>query len=86
MLEHSQIVKAIAFICPDAGFAVNDSEIVNWESEEPQPTMAEIEAGWIAYQAKLEADLAAEQAKKEAAEAKLVALGLTSDDLKALGL
>jgi uncharacterized protein (DUF4415 family) len=34
---------------------------------------------------KLEAEIA-EQAAKEAAEAKLAALGLTADDLKALGL
>jgi hypothetical protein len=32
------------------------------------------------------AELATEQAAKEAAQAKLAALGLTTDDLKALGL
>ena len=37
------------------------------------------------HNAKLEAEIA-EQAAKAAAEAKLAALGLTADDLKALGL
>ena len=37
------------------------------------------------HNAKLEAEIA-EQAAKAAAEAKLSALGLTADDLKALGL
>ena len=36
--------------------------------------------------AELEAKLSAELAAKEAAQAKLAALGLTADDLKALGL
>jgi hypothetical protein len=36
--------------------------------------------------AELEAKLAAELAAKEAAQAKLAALGLTAEDLKALGL
>jgi hypothetical protein len=37
------------------------------------------------YNEKVEAEIAAQTAK-EAAEAKLAALGLTTDDLKALGL
>ena len=36
--------------------------------------------------AELEAKLSAESAAKESAQAKLAALGLTADDLKALGL
>jgi len=39
-----------------------------------------------AEQIKLDAEIAAKQAEKEAAQAKLAALGLTTDDLKALGL
>lgn len=52
------------------------------EAAELEKTWAD-EAKWRA-QKKVEADEAA--AKKAAAEAKLAALGLTSDDLKALGL
>jgi len=43
------------------------------------------QADILASQAKMEAAALAEAAK-EAAEAKLAALGLTADDLKALGL
>jgi len=43
-------------------------------------------AEYNANLAKIEAELAAAAAAKAAAEAKLTALGLTEDDLKALGL
>jgi hypothetical protein len=43
-------------------------------------------AGWILSQEELEAAQLATLAAKAAAEAKLAALGLTTDDLKALGL
>lgn len=43
-------------------------------------------ADWIIEEEKLQAAANELVAKKEQAEAKLAALGLTSDDLKALGL
>jgi len=43
-------------------------------------------AVWIFYQEKLEAEVAESLTKKAAAQAKLEALGLTTDDLEALGL
>ena len=49
-------------------------------------TDKELEDGLIAYEAKIEADKIEASTKKAAAEAKLAALGLTADDLKALGL
>jgi hypothetical protein len=52
---------------------MNDQELIQWEIDKAQ---AEAKA-----QAKAEADTA-----KAAAQAKLAALGLTTDDLKALGL
>ena len=81
MLEHNQITRAIAFIRPNAGFAVNDSQIVLWESEETQPTMEEIEAGWVAYQAAQEAEAEAKATQKAAL---LDRLGLTEDEAKLL--
>ena len=62
------------------------SGIIWHDQQQTEPTEEEIAQAWIDYQAKVETDLAAEQAKKAAAEAKLVALGLTAEDLKALGL
>tara|TARA_R110000868_G_scaffold61261_3_gene186270 strand:+ start:728 stop:943 length:216 start_codon:yes stop_codon:yes gene_type:complete len=47
--------------------------------------IAEVEANRANYEAKVAAKAKAE-ADKESAQAKLAALGLTTDDLKALGL
>lgn len=86
MLNHNEIVKAIQFIRPNAGFVMRGEEIEWLSVDEIEPTKAEIEAGWIAYQAKLAADQAEAAAKKTAALSKLEKLGLTVDDLKALDL
>jgi hypothetical protein len=47
--------------------------------------MAEVEV-WAQEVAKIEADKLAAKTSKEAAQAKLAALGLTLEDLQALGL
>ena len=78
--------KAILFIRPAAQFVLRGLEVEWIDNTQTQPTEAEIAQAWIDYQAKLETDFLAEQAKKAAAEAKLEALGLTSDDIKSLGL
>ncbi len=78
--------KAILFIRPAAQFVLRGLEVEWMDETQTEPTEAEIAQAWIDYQAKVETDLAAEQAKKAAAEAKLTALGLTTDDLAALGL
>lgn len=85
-MNQSDKVKAIKYIRPDAEFVIRENKLEWLDTKQTQPTEEEIEAGWIAYQAKVEADKAEAEAKKEAAQAKLAALGLTPDDLKALGL
>ena len=85
-MKHSDKVNAIQFIRPDAEFVLSGDEIQWLDKKQTEPTNAEIEAGLVGYQAKVEADKADAVAKKEAAQAKLGALGLTADDLKALGL
>jgi hypothetical protein len=47
--------------------------------------IAEVESNRVNYEAKVAAKAKA-QADRESAQAKLAALGLTTDDLKALGL
>ena len=79
-------VAAIRNIRPNSEFVIRGGVLEWLDTNQTQPTEEEIEAGWIAYQAKIETDKAEAEAKKAAAEAKLAALGLTSDDLKALGL
>lgn len=85
-MQNYEILKAIQHIKPDAEFVLTGDELTWLDSKQTKPTNAEIESGWLAYQAKIEADKAEAAAKKEAAEAKLAALGLDADDLKALGL
>ncbi len=72
---------------PEGGWILMGDEYEGLTFLEGQPiTKAQCEAGFAKYDAwKAEQD-AAKAAKKATAEAKLAALGLTPDDLAALGL
>ena len=74
-------------ILPDGGWYIQGDEYEGIQFLECEPiTKAQFEAGFAQYDAwKAEQD-AAVVASKQAAEAKLAALGLTAEDLKALGL
>ena len=85
-MNHQQIVLALNFIRPKAEWSLSDDKLEWLDSIQDEPSKSEIETGWTAYQAKLESDKEEAAAKKAAAEAKLAALGLDADDLKALGL
>jgi hypothetical protein len=85
-MKHSDKVNAIQFIRPSAEFVLSGDELEWLDKKQTKPTIAEIEAGLAGYEAKVEADKADATAKKEAAQAKLEALGLNAEDLKALGL
>jgi len=85
-LIHQEKLKAIQFIRPNAQFVLTGLDI-NWlDKTQTQPTEEEIAQGWSDYQAKAAADKVTSEAKRSAALAKLEALGLNEDDLKALGL
>lgn len=85
-MTQDEKVKAIFHIRPNAEFVLRELELEWLDANQTEPTEAEIEAGWIAYQAKVEADKEAAEAKRQESLAKLAALGLEPDDLKALGL
>jgi len=86
-MKHEELVKAIQHIYPDgAVFTISDEEIIWLDETQPQPSSSELEAGYAGYLAKVESDKVEAEAKKLAAQAKLQALGLDEDDLKALGL
>jgi hypothetical protein len=76
-MKHSEIVKAISYIRPKAVFAMRDLDIEWMDENQTQPTMKEIEAGWVAYQAK---ELADATTRAEAKAALLERLGLTADE------
>jgi hypothetical protein len=77
----------LGMLRPNGGWIIRDNDFnqIEWIDCEPL-TKAEFDAGFAefdAWSAQKEAD---QIAAKEAAQAKLAALGLTTDDLKALGL
>ena len=85
-LSHNEKVKTIEFIRPNAEFVLRGDDVEWLDKKQKQPSDQEIEDGYVAYQNKLKADIEAAEEAKKIAEAKLAALGLTTNDLKALGL
>jgi hypothetical protein len=83
------LVEAILSLRPKSEFVMyeNDYSTIEWHViKGDAPTQAEIDSEIEKIKAKEIADKAAAQTSKAAAEAKLAALGLTANDLKALGL
>lgn len=80
-------MDVLRMLCPDGGWVIygDDFDSIQWINCQPV-TKEEFEDGFAQYDAwKAQAEAEA-IAKKAAAEAKLAALGLTAEDLKALGL
>lgn len=80
--------EVLNFLCPDIEWTIQgfNYEDITWHNGTPAITKKEFEAGFAEYDDyKAEQD-AQVQAKRQAALAKLTALGLNLDDLKALGL
>lgn len=72
----------------DAEWTLNGEEYagLTWLSDAPKPTKAELDALWDEVKQDVIDEQNAKIAKKQSALSKLEALGLTIDDLKALGL
>ena len=79
--------EVLAMLLPNKGWAISgdDYDSIQWLECDPI-TKAEFDAGFAKYDAFVAKQEADAIAAKEAAQAKLAALGLTTDDLKALGL
>ena len=85
-MKHNEIIESLNFIRPNTKWKLV-GEVLEWQDDEHiEPTQAEIQAGWTACQQAAAQAEAKAQAKRVAALAKLEALGLDEDDLKALGL
>jgi hypothetical protein len=80
-------VDVLTMLIPDGGWVITGD---NWEGvqfiEATPITKDQFEAGFAQYDAWKSQQDAKEAAAKATAESKLAALGLTADDLKALGL
>jgi hypothetical protein len=79
--------EVLQMLLPDGGWYLSGNDYEGIQFLECEPiTKAEFEAGFAQYDAwKAEQD-AIKAAAKTAAQAKLAALGLTVEDLQALGL
>ena len=77
----------LRFLLPEGGWFIAGDDYDGIQFLECEPiTKEQFMAGFAQYDAWKAAQDAALAADKTAAEAKLAALGLTTDDLKALGL
>ena len=79
--------EVLGMLCPNTEWVISndDFDSIQWIKGK-QITKAQFDAGFAQYDAwKAEQDSKA-ATDKAAAQAKLAALGLTADDLKALGL
>jgi hypothetical protein len=82
-----KIYDVCRYLRPDGGWLTNGDDYDGIVFEECEPfTKAEYEAAIPLAQSAADKKEADEIAAKAAAEAKLEALGLTPDDLRALGL
>jgi len=80
--------EVLTMLRPNGGWVIveDNFDSIRWDEGVAPLTKAQYEAGFVKYDAwKAEQDAQA-AVKKAAAEAKLAALGLTSDDFAALGL
>ena len=83
------LVKAIQKLRPTAEFSFtdNDYSTIKWDVlDGDAPTQAEIDEAIEQVKAEEAQTEATKAQAKAAAESKLAALGLTTDDLRALGL
>ena len=79
--------EVLMMLIPQGGYTLTGEEYDGIQFLECEPiTKAQFEAGFAQLDAWTAEQNAAAIAAKEAAQAKLAALGLTTDDLKALGL
>ena len=77
----------LGMLIPTGGWIISGNDYTGIEFLECEPiTQAQFEAGFAQYDAWKAAQDAQMAADKAGATAKLEALGLTADDLKALGL
>ena len=64
----------------------DDYSGLTWLSDTPKPTKAKLDGLWNEVESEITAEVEAKAQAKATAEGQLAALGLTTDDLRALGL
>ena len=77
-------VLAARFATSSWAMIGNDYDALEWNSDSPKPSRAELDALWPEVQAEIEAEAQARIMARETALAKLVALGLSEAEIRAL--
>ena len=83
MLDYAQILST-NYVGKQWSLDGESYDGLTWLDSSPKPTKAELDALWESTLAQAEAEKAKAIAVKESALAKLAALGLTQDEVKAL--
>ena len=80
--------QVLSYLCKNVEWSLigEDYDDINWLGNEPAITKKQFTDGFAQYDAWKSAQDAAKATAKTAAQAKLEALGLTVEDLQALGL
>ena len=78
----------LEMLCPAGGWIIveDDFDSITWVDDRPRCTKQQFTAGFALYDAMKSEQKAKAASDKTKAQEKLAALGLTADDLKALGL
>ena len=85
MIDYTKILQ---YKYPNTEWTLNGDDYtgLTWLSDTPKPTKATLDKLWDEVQSLIESEAIAKVQAKAAAQAKLAALGLTVEDLTALGL
>ena len=83
MLDYSLILST-NYVDKQWSISGDSYDGLQWQDASPKPTQAELDALWESTQATVAAEEQAAKDVKASALAKLAALGLTQDEIKAL--
>ena len=83
MIDYAQILS-INYVGKQWSLSGDSYDGLDWLDSSPKPTQAELDALWESTQATIAQQKEQAIAVKESALAKLAALGLTQDEVKAL--
>lgn len=88
MSQYVDLTKCLKIVNPNGIYILDgdDYEGLTWLSDSPKPTKEELFAVWDQVLANENAEAEAKAQAKATAQAKLASLGLTVEDLQALGL
>jgi hypothetical protein len=78
------LILSINYVGSEWTLNDNSYDTLTWLSDTPKPTQAELDALWESTQAQIAAQKQAAIDTKASALAKLAALGLTQDEVKAI--